>query len=376
MQGQQVFKHGQFWCLRYRERVIENGVETHVRKFKRLIPKGCPRQQAVDEAEKIVGKLPGAVPESIDTIGRFINETFLPHCKETRKPATYVSYSGSMRLLKKQKDFWAMRLKEVTTADIHELLTKIATIKTRDGKQRAQGSIRAVRVFLSAAFKYAINHALITHNPVRDAITPKGRAAKETYAYTLAEIQAIIAALADNSTARTVVLVAALTGLRKSEIQGLKWGDFGDGVLHVRRSIWNGAEISTKSDNSADDIPLLPIVAQALEQHKARNGYNQWVFHGATGSPIRLGAFCEREIRPVLGEAGITWQGWHSFRRGLATNLHELGVPDKIIQKILRHANVATTMRFYIKARPEATAAQMAKLETAFTAAGTTKKRA
>ncbi|MGA8490395.1 MAG: tyrosine-type recombinase/integrase [Terriglobales bacterium] len=40
--------------------------------------------------------------------------------------------------------------------------------------------------------------------------------------------------------------------------------------------------------------------------------------------------------------------GWHAFRRGIATNLHELGVADKVIQTILRHANVATTQKHYI----------------------------
>jgi len=38
------------------------------------------------------------------------------------------------------------------------------------------------------------------------------------------------------------------------------------------------------------------------------------------------------------------WHGWHAFRRGLATNLHGLGVEDKTMQRILRHSNVALTM--------------------------------
>ncbi len=45
--------------------------------------------------------------------------------------------------------------------------------------------------------------------------------------------------------------------------------------------------------------------------------------------------------------------------------LHELGVPDKDIQAILRHANVATTQRFYIQVASTASKAAMKKLETA-----------
>jgi integrase len=45
--------------------------------------------------------------------------------------------------------------------------------------------------------------------------------------------------------------------------------------------------------------------------------------------------------------------GWHAFRRGLATNLHTLGVDDKTIQAILRHSNVALTISVYIKSVTE-----------------------
>ena len=46
------------------------------------------------------------------------------------------------------------------------------------------------------------------------------------------------------------------------------------------------------------------------------------------------------------------WHGWHAFGRGLATNLHALGVDDKTIQRILRHSNVSITQKCYIKAMP------------------------
>jgi integrase len=53
-------------------------------------------------------------------------------------------------------------------------------------------------------------------------------------------------------------------------------------------------------------------------------------------------------IKPALIKAGITWHGWHACRRGLATNLHRLGVADIVIQAILRHSNVEVTREAYI----------------------------
>ena len=62
-------------------------------------------------------------------------------------------------------------------------------------------------------------------------------------------------------------------------------------------------------------------------------------------------------------KAGIQWRGWHAFRRGLATNLHQLGVPDKTIQRILRHSNVAVTQNCYIKTADSEVAAAMQQFE-------------
>ena len=53
------------------------------------------------------------------------------------------------------------------------------------------------------------------------------------------------------------------------------------------------------------------------------------------------------------------WHGWHAFRRGLATNLHDLGIPDKEIQAILRHGNISITQNIYIKSVSKSQVAAM-----------------
>jgi integrase len=62
-------------------------------------------------------------------------------------------------------------------------------------------------------------------------------------------------------------------------------------------------------------------------------------------------------------EDRVAWQGWHAFRRGLASNLNELGLSDLTIQRILRHRNVTTTRKSYFKVREPEVAAGMAQLE-------------
>jgi len=85
------------------------------------------------------------------------------------------------------------------------------------------------------------------------------------------------------------------------------------------------------------------------------------IFKSQTGTSLDLAQLARFVIRPALRQAGLAWHGWHAFRRGLATNLYRLGVPDKTIQAILRHANLSTTMNAYVKSVPaDATAAMKA----------------
>lgn len=102
------------------------------------------------------------------------------------------------------------------------------------------------------------------------------------------------------------------------------------------------------------------------------------------GTPVRLNNVLNRQILPVLNACAHCgkvrndhdqehtyerdsmrpeWHGWHAFRRGLATNLHDLGVDDKTTQAILRHAHVAVTQAAYIKTLPAQSIAAMQQLE-------------
>src|SRR5579859_7194835 len=87
------------------------------------------------------------------------------------------------------------------------------------------------------------------------------------------------------------------------------------------------------------------------------------LFTNELGKPMNLEALAVDVIRPALQQANLAWHGWHAFRRGLATNLHRLGVSDKVIQQILRHANVSTTMNIYVKTVSADAANAMKSLE-------------
>ena len=223
-------------------------------------------------------------------------------------------------------------------------------------------------------------------NPTRDAaVNPKAAEPQETYAYTLEEIQSIIGLLPEP--AATAFAVAAFMGLRHGEIQGLLWENYRDGELYVSRSIWNGRVSDPKTRKGRAPVPVIRQLADRLEMHRLRSGNPLAgpIFANSLGKPLSLGSIVNRVILPALNrceacgraasghlKAGHAyrrdaripeWHGWHAARRGLGSNLYRLGVPDMVIQRILRHANVSTTATYYIKTAAGDVRKAMATLE-------------
>ena len=213
-------------------------------------------------------------------------------------------------------------------------------------------------------------------NPVHQAKPEGTRGTAETYAYDLEEVLFMLGKLSEP--ARTVVAVAAFTGLRESELRGLQWPDYDGNYLHVRRSVWHTHVGLTKTKASEAKVPVIGPLRKLLDAHKKGNGTHDWIFAGdKKGFSLNLDNLSSRSIRPVLKAA---WKGWKPFRSGLATVLFGLGVPAETAKIILRHTDAAVTRRHYIvlKSQNEGAAA-MRKLEKALVNVGqirASKKRA
>jgi integrase len=107
----------------------------------------------------------------------------------------------------------------------------------------------------------------------------------------------------------------------------------------------------TKEGESEGTVPVIAQLKLFLDQHRASSGNptQGFIFRNLLGNPLNLDLLVTEVLRPALEAEKIPWYGWHAFRHGLATNLHRLGVSDKVIQQILRHANVTTTINIYVE---------------------------
>ncbi|HEY4837241.1 MAG TPA: tyrosine-type recombinase/integrase, partial [Candidatus Acidoferrales bacterium] len=145
----------------------------------------------------------------------------------------------------------------------------------------------------------------------------------------------------------------------------------------------------TKNASSEAPVPVIKRLADALEAHRTALGVraapDMPIFQNGNAKPLNLDNLALRMIKPAIEKCvkchklesdhkesdhpyeldkKTKFFGFHAYRRGLASNLHALGVPDLVIQKILRHSNVATTQAAYIKTTNEAQIGAMETLNT------------
>jgi integrase len=175
---------------------------------------------------------------------------------------------------------------------------------------------------------------------------------------------------------RTLVLLAVSTGLRQSELFGLKWGDidFAERTMNVTRSIVYGVVGPCKTESSQEPVPAHPLLADALSEWRkgcVSTKSDDWVFASRRcrgRRPYWGQAILRKYVRPVAERVGIQKRvGWHTFRHTYSTLLRSVGTEFKVMQELLRHSTLRSTLDVYTQAiTPAKHAAQAAVLSLVF----------
>ena len=341
-------------ALRFWDVSLVNGERRKVRRAQRLakISKDYPTKRSVIPlAEKILAPLNAGQlqPESSLSLIKFIEDYYLPHVQKELRPSTYKDYRKDIFEKHLKVRLGHIRLRDFRTVNGQRLLREIPQI----------GHTTRLRVksFLSGTFKHALREGFLDgYNPIQNTSVP-GRPEKfHGQVYTMSEIEAIAESVGSvNMQALAVISVAAFGGLRLSELRGLRWSDYSGESLNVCRSVWRTHVGETKTVASQGSVPVLPILKRVLDEHRSRVNPRpeDYIFAGKRrGAPLNLANLARRVIIPALrnSENGPTkWKGWHAFRRSLATNLYSCGVSPKVIQAILRHSDIGTTLDFYVQ---------------------------
>jgi integrase len=358
-----IFHKGKAWYLRYYEQERqEGGTVISVQRCRKLADYGGEFRSEKSVrflADEFLAPFNNGTTtvDSLMSLTDFIEKRYLPYVKEHKAPSTYTGYKNLWNRYIKERG--GMALRDWNTCEGDDLLTDIARVFDL-GKRTMQH----IKSFLSGTFTYARRKGVLNGvNPMWDTEIPECRDGEDTYAYSLEEILTLIEKVPEP--ASTMIAIGGFAGPRQGEIRGLEIESYDGEQLWVKQSAWRSHVRRTKTKASKAPIPVIAPLAAKLDAHIAtvKPRTTGLLFPNGANKPLDLQRTVAEVIRPALKDSGVEWHGWHALRRGLATNLHELGVQDKVIQAILRHANVSVTQDCYIKTTDPQAVKGMKKLE-------------
>ncbi len=220
----------------------------------------------------------------------------------------------------------------------------------------ANGSKAKVREVFGANFRHAMRHEMYPTNPIANVRQVRKRA-EEPEILEPAETLAILRELEGIEPVRTAFLIAAVMGMRRSEIFGLKWSDvdFERVTLHVRRSFVDGVVGPPKTDSSRRPLPIPPPAVEALKRWREKSSYTEsdsWIFASDISfgkQPLWPGTLWQRNVAPAIKRAKIAKPklGWHSLRRSYASMLLSTGASLRVSMELMRHSTAEMTLATY-----------------------------
>ena len=257
------------------------------------------------------------------------------------------------------------RLDKITTRHIQTFVNTLAnTASEATGKLYARKTVVHHLSFISTVFGYASKMGMITDNPCRRVIVPKGEK-KEKQVYTLEETEQFLALLhAAPLQYRVFFTLVVYSGFRLSEMLGLEWQDvcFTNSVISVRRTsnytIEKGIYTdTTKTKKSMRSLKFPQFIMDMLKDYQTEQNTererlgNKWedtdrLFTRWNGEPMTnnipykwLMRFCAKH--------NFRFCDIHSFRHLNASLLINAGIDVTSVSAALGHAHTSTTLNIY-----------------------------
>ena len=219
-------------------------------------------------------------------------------------------------------------------------------LNVMDNNGYAGSSMARTKATLSALFSDACENGLIAANPVTRSVKCPKKPEKNTRVLTLDEQERF------------------LTGVRSSELRGLKWDDidFQNHIIHIRRNVTHDSNNNRfitgelKTSSGQRDIPMTQTAYDLLmgikrQQAVKKNRIIQFefadhVFLNRNGKLLPNSNY-DRYLEKICDKSGIERISMHTLRHTFATRCIESGMKPKTLQKILGHANISMTMDLY-----------------------------
>ena len=252
-----------------------------------------------------------------------------------------------------------IRLDKLSIPVLQKWKTAIAEMDTRVSTKN--NALRELRSMLN----YAVRMEYIPKNPIqalgnfRDAYAEAEK--DKLHYYTSEQFRKYIAAAEScNKTLSdfgccVFFYIAYYTGMRKGEINALKWSDIDGDMIHIRRSVCQklkGGIVETppKNKSSCRDIQMPAKLISVLKEHRARlekiRGFSE-DFRVCGGISVLSDTNIENHNKKYADLAGLPHIRIHDFRHSHATLLCNEGINIQEVARRLGHSDISMTWNTY-----------------------------
>ena len=292
-------------------------------------------------------------------------------------PSTYKRYCRMLetRLLPYFGHFYINKIKPTDIMKFYDLLEKDTQLVRKKGnngsktkKPLSGKTILEHHRLLRAMLHKAVYWQLIVANPAERVQPPKARKPKRK-SYDDEQTKILLENLellsSEDTKYKVAIILTVFTGVRLGELMGLEWQDvdFKNGIISINRSSQYLADMGVftkvpKTESSIREIAIPEFIISLLEEYKLwyeeqKSIYDElWMnsdrlFVQADGKPMHPSTISKWFVKYV-GQIGLPVINFHGLRHTNASLLVAQNIDIAVISARLGHAQISTTLDFYV----------------------------
>lgn len=292
-------------------------------------------------------------------------------------PSTYKRYCRMLetRLLPYFGHFYINKIKPTDIMKFYDLLEKDTQLVRKKGnngsktkKPLSGKTILEHHRLLRAMLHKAVYWQLIVSNPAERVQSPKARKPKRK-SYDDEQTKILLENLellsSEDTKYKVAIIITVFTGVRLGELMGLEWQDvdFKNGIISINRSSQYLSDMGVftkvpKTESSIREIAIPEFIISLLEEYKLwyeeqKSIYGElWtnsdrLFVQADGKPMHPSTISKWFVKYV-GQIGLPVINFHGLRHTNASLLVAQNVDIAVISARLGHAQISTTLDFYV----------------------------
>ena len=299
------------------------------------------------------------MPPGRVTVAEFLEHWLVAYAKPNVAPATLLQYEWAIRT-HLAPAFGSVLLTKLRPGHIQTLYSRL------DDQGLSARSILHVHRVLKSALAQGVRWQSLSTNPAAGA-TPPRPDRYEAPVLAPADVRRLLDA-AEEEGYGPLIHTAVMTGLRRGELQGLRWTDvdYDRATLHVSQAAqWLPNKGWTfrppKTPKSGRSVALGPQTLAVLRRHRlsqaeARLAIGAYEDHGLVfASPLDTPvdpSHLRRVWARIVKQAGLAHLKFHDTRHICATLMLQSGINPKVASERLGHSSVAITLDVYSSVLP------------------------